>query len=154
MTDRTPQELKALRGYNRAQAFTTKKMSFTTSQKTLLLEDIPESLDWRDSGAVQKVKDQMSCGSCWAFSTAAVIESHLFITQKKLFSLSEQQLVACVQNPDHCGGTGGCEGATQELGFAYAAGAGVTTEDSWPYEGTDTTCDTSKIKSCNHRRLC
>jgi hypothetical protein len=38
--------------------------------------------------------------------------------------LSEQELVNCVANPQKCGGTGGCEGATAELGFEYIAANG------------------------------
>merc|ERR1711904_241675 len=32
---------------------------------------------------------------------------------------SPQEPVSCMPNPEECGGTGGCQGATAELGFQY-----------------------------------
>ena len=54
--------------------------------------------------------------------------------------LSPQELVDCVENPKHCGGTGGCEGATQPLGFEYAEGNGMASSKEYPYKGRDGTC--------------
>jgi cathepsin L len=33
--------------------------------------------------------------------------------------LSPQHILECTPNPKHCGGTGGCEGATAELAFDW-----------------------------------
>lgn len=87
------------------------------------VSSLPYQVDWRKEGVVTPVKDQGMCGSCWAFASAAVLESHIAMRTGTLFDLSPQELVSCVPNPHACGGTGGCAGATAELAFQYVAGS-------------------------------
>lgn len=110
-------------------------------------QDLPDTVDWRENdGVVTDVKNQGSCGSCWAFSAVETLESHLAIaTSDAAPILSPQQIVSCSPNPQHCGGTGGCAGSTQPLAFNYTRIAGITTESNYPYKGSTGTCDESKI---------
>ena len=76
---------------------------------------------------------QGHCGSCWAFASTAVLESHVAVRTGVLQELSPQQLVACAPNPHHCGGTGGCAGSTAELAFEYVKANGLASPYSFPY---------------------
>ncbi|XP_057452282.1 ervatamin-B-like [Lotus japonicus] len=100
--------------------------------------DIPATMDWRKRGAVTRVKNQRHCGSCWAFSTVAAIESMFKIAGGKLVSLSEQQLVDCNTN----GVSNGCSGGNMEDGFEFIiAKGGIASQENYPYKGVDGTCD-------------
>jgi cathepsin L len=141
LTDRTQTEMKEIKGYNRDLGFHLK--GFTSIKPSHdFLQNLPEKVDWREKGVVSPVKDQGNCGSCWAFATVSVLESHIALQTGKLLNLSEQQLVDCTPNPHKCGGTGGCEGAVQELGFDYVAkSGGIALQTSYPYKASDQTCN-------------
>jgi len=95
----------------------------------------PRDLDWREHRpiVVTAVKSQGHCGSCWAFATAAVLESRIAIATGALFSLSPQQIVSCTPNPNKCGGSGGCDGAIEKLAFNYVKQHGILSEWTYPY---------------------
>jgi cathepsin L len=138
-TDMTEKEFKGFRGYNT-------RLSTRPADAMPPLPtggDYPPSLDWRKvNGVVTAVKDQGSCGSCWAFSTTESIESIVAIGLNITAPvLSPQQVVSCTQNPDHCGGTGGCNGATAELGIGYVSANGICYNSDWPYTATTGTCN-------------
>merc|ERR1712019_266623 len=104
----------------------------------------PDSVDWREKGAVTKVKNQGGCGSCWAFSATETVESLYQIASGNLLELAPQTYVDCVENPHECGGTGGCEGATMELAFNLTKEKGIALESDIPYRGSDQKCTSYK----------
>ncbi|CAH0476906.1 unnamed protein product [Peronospora belbahrii] len=59
------------------------------------VEDVPDTWDWREHNVVTPVKNQGQCGSCWAFSAVAAMESVYALNTGKLESFSEQELVDC-----------------------------------------------------------
>jgi cathepsin L len=114
--------------------------------------DNPQSIDWRTKGAVTPVKNQGGCGSCWAFSATETVESAYQIASGNLLTLAPQTYVNCVQNPQHCGGTGGCEGATMELAFNLTVQTGIALEKDLPYQGRDEPCTgyTAAVKATGY----
>lgn len=97
---------------------------------------LPKSVDWTavTPPILTTVKDQGFCGSCWAHASTETAESRFAIASGKLFVLSQEQVTSCTPNPDQCGGTGGCNGATHELAFDYMTNAGgLQQEWSSPY---------------------
>jgi C1A family cysteine protease len=62
------------------------------------------TVDWRSNGAVNAVKNQGSCGSCWAFGATAGTEHAHWRQSQTLLNLSEQQLVDCDTRSHGCNG--------------------------------------------------
>jgi C1A family cysteine protease len=103
---------------------------------------IPDSVDWREKGAVTGVKDQGNCGSCWSFSTTGAMEGANFIKTGSLVSLSEQNFVDCDDNGDH-----GCMGGLMDNAFEWAQGnGGVCTEEAYPYTARKGDCQSGCTK--------
>lgn len=136
MADRSAGEIKAMMGWKRSARPSDHRGGRPSSLEFLgeraVLSEPPTDFNWTQLHAVQNTLDQSQCGSCWAVAAAVVLRAHSEIAgDARLFS--PQQLVSCVPNPNHCGGTGGCDGATVELAMDYTMKSGLVTEAELPY---------------------
>jgi len=120
------------------QSTTHLRASSNVANKT---ENLPELFSWDHLHL--PIRNQGSCGSCWAISASEALEAQL---QKNGHSssikVSAQALVDCVPNPQHCGGTGGCDGATGELAYDFVREHGIPLEPELAY--------TAQTGKCTH----
>lgn len=80
-------------------------------------------VDWTTQGAVTPVKNQGSCGSCWAFSATGGLEGLSKIAFGELQSFSEQQLVDCSGSF----GNHACSGGLMDNAFKFVKANGIVT---------------------------
>ena len=102
---------------------------------------LPSSLDWRSNGGnfVTPIRDQGSCGSCWAFATTAATESAVMITLGTSgtdLNLAEQILVSC-------SGQGSCGGGYIHSTSTYIRDTGLPLESCYPYTATNGNCSSA-----------
>lgn len=124
----TPAEYKVLLG-----RFTMSKNPEHTNY-IKLKNDIPDSVDWRDKGIVNPIKDQGDCSSCWTFGSVQACESAYALTHGVLFSCSEQNILDC------CDTCQGCVGGFEFLALDYIIekqNGFLNSEDVYPYTAKD-----------------
>jgi len=104
--------------------------------------EVASSQDWSGrTDIVNPIKNQGSCGSCWAFGANAVLETEFALTTGTLHNLAEQQLVDCDTY------SSGCNGGLSRYSFSgYYKSHGACSTASYAYTARDGTC---KDTSCN-----
>lgn len=160
--DRTPEELakfylRPVSAATRTELFKTHPVIRPTASASAL--SLPDAFNWVDQGAVTPVKNQASCGSCWAFGAVGNMEGQWFLHGKKdkgtgkLESLSEQNLVDCDKECMYFPQTKttecdeGCSGGMEPNAFTHVIkSGGIMSEDGYPYKGRASTCKFDKTK--------
>jgi len=96
--------------------------------------DLPPVWDWRwKAEGLQPIKNQGSCGSCWAFSVTAVLEALIKIQTKQIVDLAEQTLVSSCESGGSC--SGGYFSALD-----YMKSPGLPDEGQDPYKASNSSC--------------
>jgi C1A family cysteine protease len=113
---------------------------FLSSPETAPIPNVSSStptLDWRNIAGVSyvsPVKNQGSCGSCWAFATTAGAESQVMISAGGMpMDLSEQILVSC-------SGVGSCSGGSSSSASSFIRDVGLPLETCFRYTATNNSC--------------
>jgi C1A family cysteine protease len=94
-------------------------------------------VDW--TSKLGPIKDQASCGSCWAFAANGVHEASYNILKGEIVDLSEQELVDCSRSFNNQG----CRGGWYDWAWNYVlARKGIHETNAYPYVGRDQICKT------------
>lgn len=101
--------------------------------------EIPEEFDSRKQWAncsIDVIRDQSSCGSCWAFGAVEALEDRFCIHGGNPVVLSPMYLVSCYKDLD------GCDGGFTDIAWEDLVINGTTTEECFPYMSS-TKCPTT-----------
>jgi len=112
------------------------------------VQSAPASFDSRDAwpgcSSLREVRDQSSCGSCWAFGAAEVMSDRICIAsgQKDQTRVSAEDLVECCTD---CGY--GCEGGFPSAAFDFWESQGIVTGGLY---GDQQYCKNYPFAPCAH----
>ena len=90
-----------------------------------------DRFDWRDYDGVTPAKNQLDCGSCWAFAAAGAVEAGIKIYNGVELDISEQQAIDC----NDVGS--GCDGGQCSVSYGIYRDPGAVSEADYPYTATD-----------------
>jgi len=113
------------------------------------LKDIPENFssaeNWPNCESIKEVRDQSTCGSCWAFGAAEAMSDRICIAsgQKLQTRISTEDILTCCALS--CGN--GCNGGYPSGAFNYWKSQGVVT--GWLYN-TKNWCQPYTFAPCDH----
>lgn len=142
--DMTKEEVKKYMGYVKPTANGAKSLGTIEASST----PNDEEIDWKKKGFVNKIKNQGSCGSCWAFAANAGVEAawKLFKLEKEGKditppNLSEQMLVDCDMH------SAGCMGGFMNNAYYLYTSQCPVFENDYKYKAKDEDCK-AKGKEC------
>ena len=114
---------------------------------------LPTSFDARTAHSnctvISKVRDQSSCGSCWAFGSTESFEDRRCIATGKDVEFSTEDTASCCRS-FACGFSMGCNGGQPSAALQWMAKTGVVTGGDYPDIGSGSSCRPYTLKPCAH----
>ena len=110
--------------------------------------DLPKEFDpvkqWPECPSLKEIRDQSTCGSCWAFGSVEAATDRLCIASKGKIQdrLSDEDLLACCET---CGD--GCHGGYITGAWNWFVQTGVTTGGE---NGSKDWCNAYAFPKCEH----
>ena len=129
------------------------KTASLTTEMLVAVKDLPVNFDWRDVGGtnyISPIRNQKSCGSCYAFGSMAMLEARVRLISNNSLQpvFSTQDIVSCSEYSQ------GCEGGFPYLiAGKYAEDFGVVEESCFPYSGSDKEHCSREKKGCLRYRV-
>ncbi|KAI1286142.1 Cathepsin B [Halotydeus destructor] len=110
--------------------------------------DLPESFDareqWPECPTISEIRDQGSCGSCWAFGAVEAMSDRYCIASKgkTIVQISAEDLVSCC---DECGD--GCEGGYPSTAWQFWVDTGLVSGGLYD---SKVGCRPYSVPACEH----
>lgn len=115
--------------------------------------DIPASFDARTAFSnctvISKVRDQSSCGSCWAFGSTEAFEDRQCVATGKDIEMSSEDTAACCKGL-FCGFSMGCNGGQPGGAWRWFTHEGVSSGGDYENVDDGSSCKPYSLHSCSH----
>lgn len=116
-------------------------------------KDIPESFDartnWANCTVIGKIRDQSSCGSCWAFGSTESFEDRRCVATGEDKEFATEDTTACCSGI-FCGMSMGCNGGQPSAAWNWFARAGVVSGGDYTDIGSGSSCLPYSLAPCAH----
>ena len=121
---------------------------------SLTVADLPTDFDWRTQGkgcdaVIGLVRDQSSCGSCWAMSASEAFTDRRCVLAKDTKIYSSMDVASCCHGFS-CGMSQGCNGGQQGAALGWISKTGVVTGGNYDDMNTGKECKDYSFATCAH----